>query len=142
MTTDPQPVDTTKAPEEFEQITVRVGPGGHRAQRFYGRLIAENYVTTKGGVARVRVYRSRKGKYVVHKRQSNWLELADVCNWGTDWKTWVAQTIDPLGEERGAGDYTVDIVDTLAELRGHVPNRVYCEVADVEQHPAAEDLDV
>ncbi|MEV0252321.1 EXLDI protein [Nocardia sp. NPDC050712] len=142
MSTDPQPVDVTKQPGEFEQITVKVGPGGHRAQRFFGKQIAEACAATRAGVAVTRVYRSRKGKFVVHKRQSNWSELAEVCHWGTDWKSWVGQAVTPLAAEQGSGDYTVDILDTLEELREHVPARTYREVADVVQNPSTQDLDV
>ncbi|WP_194817308.1 EXLDI protein [Nocardia sp. XZ_19_385] len=142
MSTDPQPVDVTKAPEDLEQITLKVGPGGHRAQRFFGKQIAEAYEASRAGVAVTRVYRSRKGKYVVHKRQSNWVELADVRNWETDWKAWVSQSINPLGNEPETGDYTVEILDTLEQLREHVPARTYREVADVVQHPSTQDLDV
>ncbi|MFC9892500.1 EXLDI protein [Nocardia sp. NPDC127579] len=142
MSTDPQPVDVTKSPGEFEQITLRVGPGGHRAQRFFGRQITETREAGTSGITVTRVYRSRKGKYVIHKRRSNWLDLADVRSWGTDWKSWVSQSVDPLGDGPGTGDYTVDIVDTLEELRAHVPARACAEVTDVATHPLAQDLDV
>ncbi|MGW0251032.1 EXLDI protein [Nocardia goodfellowii] len=142
MATDPQPVDVTKTPDDLEHITLKVGPGGHRAQRFYGKRLAETCTAGAAGVAVIRVYRSRKGKYVVHQRQSNWLELAEVCNWGNDWKSWLSQSVNPLGDAHGAGDYTVEILDTLEELRERVPARIYCEVADVVQNPSTQDLDV
>ncbi|MEV6273992.1 EXLDI protein [Nocardia sp. NPDC051832] len=125
---------------EFAEITLNVGPGGHRSQRFVGKQVGEAREVTKVGVTATRIFVSRKGKYVVQTQQSDWQDFTVLTNWTRDWKNW--RNLIGLGDNEGAGDFTVDVVDTLDELRTRVPSKVYREVADVVQNPGSQDLDV
>ena len=54
----------------FREITVGVGPGQARQQRFMGVLVAELGSSTSDAVQNVRVYRTRGGRYAVHTERS------------------------------------------------------------------------
>ena len=57
--------------EGFEEITVRVGTGAGRRQRFVGVLLVEWSRSTSEREETYRVYRSRSGKYVLHLKRSS-----------------------------------------------------------------------
>ena len=40
------------------------------------------------------------------------------------------------------GESTIEVVETLEELREHIPQQLYDRVAGVAQQPAVEDLDI
>ncbi|MBF6297716.1 EXLDI protein [Nocardia amamiensis] len=126
--------------ENFREIVLQVGPGGARRQRFFGRLLGESREYTEVGVDVVRVYVSRKGKFVVHRQESNWREMAAATDW-TDWKSWRV-LLGFTGQEREWGDYTVEIVNTPAELEGRIPEHIYRTVVDVAENPASQDLEI
>ncbi|MFX0580657.1 EXLDI protein [Nocardia nepalensis] len=147
MTTDPNATDTeatvidvTKAvPGEFQEILLKVGPGGGRKQRFQGRLLGEARDYTKTGIAVTRVYLSRKGKYVVHRQASEWSDFA-AMSWIKDWKkNW--REIFEIDDQTWA-DYTLEIVESFDELAGRIPAKIYRSLVDVRQHPQTEDLDI
>src|ERR1700712_1211160 len=50
----------------YEEITVKVGPGVGRKQRFTGVLLGEWGRSTSSTVELFKVFRSQKGKFVVH----------------------------------------------------------------------------
>src|SRR5438067_1859769 len=54
----------------YEEITLRVGPGVGREQRFSGVLLGEWGHSTGRRVELFRVYRTRKGKFVVYVKRS------------------------------------------------------------------------
>ncbi|WP_433195660.1 EXLDI protein [Nocardia sp. CA-107356] len=150
MTTDPNPptgiessaavVDVTKtAPGEFQEIQLEVGPGGGRKQRFQGRLLGEAREYTKVGVELIRVYLSRKGKYVVHRRVSEWSDFAATI-WITDWKKNWREIFEI--DDRACADYTVEIVESFEDLALRVPAKIYRSLVDVTEHPQTEDLDI
>jgi EXLDI family protein len=144
MTTPSAGIDITKG--EFDEILLRVGPGGGRRQRFFGKLVGEAKEFTKAGIDVVRVYVSRKGKYVVHRQRSEWSDIVVLKNWTEDWKNlredWKGWREMFDFEDQGWGDYSVEIVDTFEELADRVPAKIYRGLVDVAQHPQTEDLDV
>ncbi|WP_159839677.1 EXLDI protein [Nocardia sp. CY41] len=131
-----EPVDA----DDLRQIVLRVGPGGGRQQRFVGRLLGESREYTKVGMTVVRVYVSRKGKFVVHRRESDWREMSVAIDW-TEWKNW-RELLRPGSGEREWGDYTVEIVDSPAGLRGRIPEHIYRTVVDVAENPTSQDLQI
>ncbi|MFG3617790.1 EXLDI protein [Nocardia sp. NPDC047654] len=131
-----EPVDA----DDLRRIVLRVGPGGGRQQRFFGRLLGESREYNKVGITVVRVYLSRKGKFVVHRRESDWREISVAIDW-TEWKNW-RELLRPGSGEREWGDYTVEIVDSPAELRGRIPEHIYRTVVDVAENPASQDLQI
>ncbi|MFE3255884.1 EXLDI protein [Nocardia sp. NPDC059091] len=153
-------------PEGMREITLRVGPGGGRTQRFVGRLLAEAQHVTKEGSESVQVFLSRKGKLVVHRHYVEWSDFAQASknaarerkeefltarhssdqsdlavftNWAKGFKNWR----EFLGlSEDGYGDFTLEIVDSLTELRDRIPAKVYRIVADVVENPSSQVLDI
>ncbi|QLY31799.1 EXLDI protein [Nocardia huaxiensis] len=156
---------------EMQEIVLRVGPGGGRTQRFTGRLLTESHQVTTAGTEIIRIYLSRKGKFVVHRHYIDWNDLtqhakktfqdkkegfaearaqaghsgqfsqADLAvfgNWLKDMKDWRGF----LGLDENFGDFTLDIVDTLAEVRNLVPAKAYRIVADAVGNPSVEHLDI
>ncbi|WP_330233086.1 EXLDI protein [Nocardia sp. NBC_00508] len=126
--------------EDFREIVLKVGPGGARRQRFFGKLLGESREYTKAGVDSVRVYVSRKGKFVVHRQESNWREMAAATDW-TDWKNWRV-LLGFIGADHEWGDYTVEIVDSPTELAGWIPEHIYRTVVDVAENPSSQDLQI
>ena len=56
--------------EGYHEITVQVGAGKHRRQRFVGVQLVEWARSSKDRTEQFTVYRSRTGKYVVHCERS------------------------------------------------------------------------
>ncbi|MCP2289390.1 EXLDI protein [Nocardia amikacinitolerans] len=135
---EPAPIDMDKS-DDMEEIVLKVGPGGGRLQRFHGRRLAEARQITKDGAEVVRVYRSRKGKYVVQRQFTDWSAFAMLTDWTRDWKKW--RSIFGIGSQDW-GDFTVTVVDSVAELRELVPDKVYRTVTDIAQHGRLQDLDI
>ncbi|MBL1075269.1 EXLDI protein [Nocardia sp. 2] len=158
-----KPTPDADGMQEFE---LRVGPGGGRTQRFTGRLIAESQQVTKSGAEVVQVYLSRKGKFVVHRHYIDWNDFlqsgkksyreqkealagarahsgqSDFAVFG-EWAKGLKNWRDLVGfGDGGAGDYTLDIVETLEELRDRVPAKAFRIVSDVVHNPAEEVLDI
>ncbi|MFE7746043.1 EXLDI protein [Nocardia sp. NPDC057455] len=127
-------------PDDLREIVLRVGPGGGRRQRFVGRLLGESREYDKAGMNVVRVYLSRKGKFVVHRQESNWREMFGAIDW-TEWKNW-RELLGVGSAEREWGDYTVEIVDSPAELEGRIPERMYRTVVDIAENPTSQDLQI
>ncbi|WP_280493259.1 EXLDI protein [Nocardia asiatica] len=126
--------------DELRQIVLRVGPGGGRRQRFSGRLLGESCEYSMVGMTVSRVYVSRKGKFVVHRHETNWREISVAVDW-SDWKNW-RELLGVGGGEREWGDYTVEIVDSPTELEGRIPEHIYRTVIDVAAHPTMQDLPI
>ncbi|TQM28816.1 EXLDI protein [Nocardia bhagyanarayanae] len=135
---EPAPIVADKS-DDLEEIVLKAGPGGGRLQRFHGRRLAEARQITKDGAEVVRVYRSRKGKYVVQRQFTDWSDFAMFTDWSRDWKKW--RTMFGLGEQ-SCGDFTVSVVDSVAEVRELVPDKVYRTITDIDQHGRLQDLDI
>ncbi|MEV6069883.1 EXLDI protein [Nocardia sp. NPDC052001] len=153
-------------PEGMSRIELRVGPGGGRTQSFVGRLLAESQQVTKAGTEVVKVYQSRKGKFVVHRHYIEWADFQQatkqayrnakddfvvarrnsdqsdftpLTNWAKEFKNW--REMLGLGED-GYGDFTLDIVESLEELRDRIPAKAFRIASDVVANPASQDLDI
>ncbi|MEV5837511.1 EXLDI protein [Nocardia sp. NPDC052112] len=131
-------INIDKSASDMRDVLLRVGPGGSRRQRFVGRKLGEAREFTKSGIQVVRVYLSRKGKYVVHRQQSDWMDFAQT-NWTRDLKNW-REIFDV--DDQTWGDYTVDILDSVEELAERVPARIYRELVDTETSPKIDELDI
>ncbi|MRH91614.1 EXLDI protein [Nocardia sp. SYP-A9097] len=157
---------TQDFPEGMSRVELRVGPGGGRTQSFVGRLLAESQQVSKVGTEVVNVYLSRKGKFVVHRHYIEWADFqqatklayhtakdefivarrnsdqsdfSPITNWVKEFKNW--REMLGLGKD-GYGDFTLDIVDTLEELRDRIPAKAFRTAADVVANPASQDLDI
>jgi EXLDI family protein len=126
--------------EGYEEITVRVGPGTGRRQRFFGVLLAQWERSTKDRVEKFHVYRSRTGKFVVHVHRSAeilWTAGADGTAQG-----WRKHFSSDQQYGSTAPTATLDVVDSLDDLRPLIPAELYDLGAMTADQSAIEDLDI
>jgi EXLDI family protein len=124
----------------YDQVTVRVGVGAGRKIRFSATLVGEWADTIDSRTERIRVWRGRKGRYVLHieREPQYWMEDAEGKPAG--WRGYLG-----IGNVRYGGapkESTLEVVDTLEELRQKVPQELYEMVARSSRQPAVEDLDI
>jgi EXLDI family protein len=127
--------------EGFDEITVRVGPKPGRKVRFVGVLLGEWVSTTPTRVETYRVYRGRTGKFVLHVDRTPDYTVVDGkgkpggwrANLGLDWNA--SYGMSP-------GGASLDVVDSLEELRARIPPQLYDMVAFSSSEPPVEDLDI
>lgn len=124
----------------WDEVTVRVGPGGGRLQRFQGVLLADWHRTVGGGDEHHRVYRTRSGRFAHHvAHPQGFVHTAGKDGTLTGWRKHLSAD-QQWGEVPAHA--TLTVVDTLEELRAVVPAEL---AALVEQHadaPEVEDLDI
>ncbi|RDI64579.1 EXLDI protein [Nocardia pseudobrasiliensis] len=148
MTTEPQQptvLDAAAIEPGFGEVVLKDGPGGLRAKRFVGRFLTESKDYAKAGIEVTKVYRSRKGKFVVQHQVAEWAEFPQrsdlISELKADWRSW--RNVFGVGtDEPEWGDYTVEIVDTVDELRDKVSPKLYRRVAAAVETPSTEDLDI
>lgn len=124
----------------FDEITVSVGAGKGRRQRFFGVLLGEWARSTKDRVEQFHVYRTRTGKYVLHTErsaQAHWSAGADGTATGlrkyfSSDQQW--GTTPPIA--------TLEILDALDDLRERVPDELFELVLTADEQPFVEDLDI
>ena len=126
--------------EGFEEVTVRVGLGSGRKVRFVGTLVGEWLDTGSKRGEHYRVWRGRKGKYVLHiERGPDWWSV-DAEGKPAGWRGWVG-----VGDVRYGSvpkESTPEVVATLEELRDKVPPELSEMVARSARQPTVEDLDI
>ncbi|GAB3649257.1 EXLDI protein [Glycomyces tarimensis] len=126
--------------EGYDEITVKVGIGParkRRRQRFTGVKLGEWGWSDDKRALIYRVYRSKSGKYVVHtERTPDSKHDTSEAGWkkalGLGEQTWV------VGPEEG----TLEVLDTLEELKEKIPAELYEMVAATAETPPVEDLDI
>jgi EXLDI family protein len=127
--------------EGFDDVTVRVGPAPGRKVRFTGVLLGEWTSTMPSRIDTFRVYRGRTGKFVVHVEHSPDFTMVDKegkpAGWraqlGLDWNVSFGST---------PGESTLEVVDTLDELKERIPPQLFDLVAGSASQPPIEDLDI
>ncbi|MFI6171116.1 EXLDI protein [Nocardia sp. NPDC051052] len=125
--------------EGYDEVIVRVGHNGVRQVRFSGALLFETNDINDHRMEHVRVFRSRKGKFVLHAHYASWDEYPQSANWIKDLKNW--RRMLGVGEQDW-GDFLLEIVDSIEELKGKLPDKVYERVVDIAKRPQIEDLDI
>jgi EXLDI family protein len=139
----------------LDEITVQVGTGGVRQQkRFLGTRLARWFQKrSKGkGVEILNVYRTAKQRFALHTRTlPDWKEefgdpdyagdprnwgigngiLQKIMSWGFDWEAFLE-----------SGDYSLEVFDTLEELKSHIPEGLYQAVTQMMNLPETEELDI
>lgn len=132
----------------FDEVSVRVGPAGsQRRKRFFGvRLVRWQHVLAGSRTVEVfAVYRTQGGRYAVHRQvQPDWDGMADP-HWWFDVENW--KGLNPrkgnlADDGRRAGEASLDVYDTLAELEPHVPPELFLELRRDGDAPPIEDLDI
>jgi EXLDI family protein len=134
-------VDIQEAKREgFDEITVRVGPGKGRKVRFTGVLLGEWVNSSSSRVETFRVYRGRTGKYVVHIERSQGYTMVDEQGRPAGWRGYIG--LGNISYGSTPAESSLDVVETLDEVRARVPQQLYDMVASAPADPAVEDLDV
>jgi len=126
--------------EGFEDVVVRVGLASGRKVRFVGALAGEWVDTGSKRGEHYRVWRGRKGKFVVHvERGPDWWAV-DSEGKDAGWRGWVG-----VGDVRYGSapkESTLEVVATLDELREKVPPELFEMVARSARQPTVEELDI
>jgi EXLDI family protein len=129
--------------EGYDEITVRVGRGAGRKQRFSGVLLAEGGRASKSGYEAFKVYRSRTGKFVLHADRSNLYSVgADDEQYLSGWRSWIGNWSSDQSWSMAQGEATLYVVDTIEDLRELIPEDLYELVEEAAGQPAVEDLDI
>ena len=126
--------------EGFDGITVRVGPGKGRKVRFIGVLLGEwaNTSFSRGEI--FRVYRGRTGKFVVHVERTADYTMVDSEGRPAGWRGYLG--LGNISYGATPGESTLEVVDSLDELRSRIPPQLYDMVAGSSMEPLVEELDV
>jgi EXLDI family protein len=120
----------------YDEVTVRVGPKAGRKVRFSGVLLG----TWGNNSTAINVYRSRSGKFVIHTvRTADWT-TRDADGKPAGWRGWLG--IGDFTWVGTTGESTLDVVDTVEELRERLPPELFDVVAVAPRQPAVEDLDI
>jgi EXLDI family protein len=126
--------------EGFDEITVRVGPGVGRKVRFAGILLGEWANSTSSRYEEFRVYRSRTGKFVVHINRTPEYTMVDADGKPAGWRGYLGLGNISYGSR--PRESTLEVVETLDELRERIPVQLFDMVAASGRQPAIEDLDI
>ncbi|HEY7938007.1 MAG TPA: EXLDI protein [Candidatus Limnocylindrales bacterium] len=127
--------------EGFEEITVRVGPA-RRKVRFSGVLLGE-WANSSSASSRwevFRVYRSRTGKFVLHSDRAAEFTMVDAEGKPAGWRGYLGLGNVSYGSR--PAESTLEVFDSLDQLRDKVPVQLYDLVAGSSDGPAVEDLDI
>jgi EXLDI family protein len=139
----------------LDEITVIVNAdGAHRRKRFLGqRLVRWLQPTASGkGTEILIVYRTAGKRYALHTRsipdwELSWGDPANVddpnswgvgngvlqklMSWGHDWEKY-----------RESGNFTLQVFETLEDLKSHVSNDLFKAVGLAMEGPEIEELDI
>lgn len=126
--------------EGYDDVVVRVGIGAGKKVRFTALLVGDWVDTADRRVAHYRVYRSRRGKYVVHVEREPDYWTVDVEGKPAGWRGYLG-----LGDFRYGAvprESTLEVVETLEGLRDKVPPELFEMVERSSRQPAVEELDI
>lgn len=126
--------------EGFDEIIVRVGAAPGRKVRFVGILLGDWLDTSWSRVDHYRVYRTRSGRYAVHVERGPEFKTVDAQGKPAGWRGMLG--IGSVSYGSTPQTATLDIVESLEELRDRVPHDLYEMVARAGDGTPVEDLDI
>jgi EXLDI family protein len=139
----------------YDEITVIVNvEGAHERKRFSGYRLARWLQPTANGKGTeiLNVYRTARHRFALHTRTlpdwkfsagdpdyignpKNWGVgnglLLKFSTWGYDWEKF-----------KESGNYTLQVFNTLEELKAHISDDLYKAVHQAMELPEVEDLDI
>jgi EXLDI family protein len=127
--------------EGFDDIIVRVGPAPGRKVRFTGVLLGEWVNTSQSRVEAFRVYRGRSGKFVLHVERSPDWTMVNAEGKPAGWRAYLGLQWN-VSYGTTPAESTLEVVESLEELRKRIPAQLYDMVAGSAQQPPVEDLDI
>ncbi|WP_439031433.1 EXLDI protein [Gordonia terrae] len=132
----------------YEEVVLRDGPDGVRRKRFFGRLLAEEteFDENTGNATQLTAYEGRTGKVVLAVHYVDWVNYGvtrkqKTGNWLKDLTGIPSVRSLFTAELPDWGDYSVEIVDDIEQLKPLVPERFFERTA-AALRPEIEDLDV
>ncbi|WP_327143678.1 EXLDI protein [Nocardia sp. NBC_01327] len=84
-------------------------------------------------------FNAKREEFAAARRNADGSHVPLIANWAGEFKHW--RELVGIGQD-GYGDYTLEIVDSLGELRDRVPAKAYRTVADAVENPSAQFLDI
>jgi EXLDI family protein len=126
--------------EGYEDVTVRVGIGNGRKVRFVGMLVGEWVDSPSSRTERFRVYRGRTGKYVLHVEREAEYWMLDAEGKPAGWRGHLG--IGTVRYGAAPRESTIEVLDTLEDLRDKVPSELFDIVSRSTRRPTVEDLDI
>ena len=125
----------------FDDIVVKVGVGAGRKVRFSGVLVGEWAASEGEKFEHYRVFRGPTGKFALHIERTPTFEMRDSQgNPLTGWRAWTG-----IGMASGGGmpkANTLEVFETLEELREHIPVELFEMVATSVKQPFVEEIDI
>jgi EXLDI family protein len=126
--------------EGYDEVIVRVGPGKGRKVRFTGVLLGEWVHTNFSRTETFRVYRGRKGKFVVHLERSPDYSMLNAEGKPAGWRGHLG--IGEVSYGSISGGSTLEVVESLDDLRAIIPPGLFDRVASFADPVPVEDLEV
>jgi EXLDI family protein len=126
--------------EGFDEVIVRVGTGVGRKVRFMGILLGEWDDTSWSTVVAYRVYRTRGGKYVLYIERGPEYKAVDAEGRPAGWRGVLG--IGNVSYGSTPRSATLDVFQTLEEIRDKVPPDLFEMVTRAARQPVVEDLDI
>jgi len=130
--------------EGYDEVTVKVGPGAGRKVRFTGVLLGEWGRSTSKTVETFRVFRSHKGKLVVHtERSAEHVWSGENARSEGGWRA-VLQSYFTADQIWGStqAEATLEVFDSPEQLSERIPAELYELIRPTLTQPAVEDLDI
>ncbi|MFF5290484.1 EXLDI protein [Paractinoplanes globisporus] len=129
--------------EGYQEITVPVGPGPGRRVRFTGVLLGEWSRSTSRTVETYRVFRSQKGRFVVHtERSPDYVHTAGDGPADSAWRNFLNSFSSNQTWGSNSGERFLEVYDTADKLRESIPPELYELIAGTLAQPPIEDLDI
>jgi EXLDI family protein len=126
--------------EGFDDVVVRVGVGTGRKVRFTGLLVGEWLDSRTKRAEHYRVWRGRRGKFVLHVERQPDYWMVDSEGKDAGWRGHLG-----IGDVRYGSapkESSIEVLATLDELRDKVPPELFDMVSRAARQPTVEELDI